>query len=65
MLLPTDATLRTLFATARTIAIIGAKDGVPNFGYSFGKVSLLLLIPVAIAFVLALLYPKHDPKAGK
>ena len=26
MLLPTDATLRTLFATARTIAIIGAKD---------------------------------------
>ena len=26
MLLPTDATLRTLFATARTIAIVGAKD---------------------------------------
>ncbi len=26
MLLPTDETLRTLFATARTIAIIGAKD---------------------------------------
>lgn len=47
------------------LSIIGAKDGVPNFGYSFGKVSLLLLIPVAIAFVLALLYPKHDPKAGK
>lgn len=45
------------------LSTIGAQDGVPNFGYSFGKVSLLLLIPVAIALILAIVYPKHDPKS--
>lgn len=44
------------------LSTIGAQDGVPNFAYSFGKVSLLLLIPVAIALLLAIFYPKHDPK---
>lgn len=47
------------------LSTFGAKDGAPNFGYSFGKVSLLLLIPVAIALLLALIYPKHDPKAAR
>lgn len=46
------------------LSTIGAQDGVPNFGYSFGKVSLLLLIPVAIALVLAIVYPRHDPRAS-
>lgn len=45
------------------LSTISAQDGVPNFGYSFGKVSLLLLIPVAIALILAIVYPKHDPKS--
>lgn len=40
-------------------------EGYPNFVESFPVVSLLGLIPVAIAFVICFFYPKHNPKADK
>lgn len=44
------------------LSTIGLTAAGPNFAVSFSKVSLYLLIPCAIAFILFLVYPKHDPR---
>lgn len=45
------------------LSSIGSVDGVPDFAAAFPKVSMLLLIPVALTLILAIVYPSHNPKA--
>ncbi|MGF0008624.1 MFS transporter [Eubacteriales bacterium SGI.150] len=40
-------------------------DGVPDYASAFPKVSMLLLVSVAIMLVLAICYPSHDPKQAQ
>lgn len=45
------------------LSTIGNVGGVPDYASAFPKVSMLLLISVAVMAVLAVFYPSHDPKA--
>lgn len=44
------------------LSSIGSVGGVPDYAAAFPKVSLLLLIAVAVMAVLAIFYPSHDPR---
>lgn len=42
------------------LSIIGAENGIPNYGVSFGKTSMLMLIVVGFAVLLAILTPVKE-----
>lgn len=47
------------------LSTIDNVGGVPDYASAFPKVSMLLLISVAVMLVLAIVYPGHDPKQSQ